>query len=137
MYAAPDYTYHDESPEGRDIYKVGDAIGIGAVAGLVDGKVIKVAEVKDRKWRIIASGPVRTMVELEYDGWNAGGKIIDLRSRITQWAGERGFTHTIFAKSADDFEFVTGLPAKLGIERTAIGSRDRHAGASRRIQRRR
>ncbi|HXP40749.1 MAG TPA: DUF4861 family protein, partial [Candidatus Acidoferrales bacterium] len=90
MYAAPDYTYHDESPEGRDIYKVGDAIGIGAVAGLVDGKVIKVAEVKDRKWRIIASGPVRTMVELEYDGWNARGKIIDLRSRITQWAGERG-----------------------------------------------
>ena len=111
MYAAPDYTYHDESPEGRDIYKVGDAIGIGAVAGLVDGKVIKVAEVKDRKWRIIASGPVRTMVELEYDGWNARGKIIDLRSRITQWAGERGFTHTIFANSADDFEFVTGLPA--------------------------
>jgi unsaturated chondroitin disaccharide hydrolase len=125
MYAAPDYTYHDESPEGRDIYKVGDAIGIGAVAGLVDGTVIKVAEVKDRKWRIIASGPVRTMVELEYDGWNARGKIIDLRSRITQWAGERGFTHTIFANSADDFEFVTGLPAKLGLEPVTSGQNSR------------
>src|SRR5882724_7319802 len=116
MYASPDYPYHDESPEGRDIYKVGDAIGIGSVAGLVNGKVIKVAEVKERKWRIISSGPVRTIVELEYDGWNASGRIIDLRSRITQWAGERGFTHAIFAKSADDFEFVTGLPAKAGIE---------------------
>src|SRR5713101_8052720 len=116
MFASPDYTYHDESPEGRDIYKVGDAIGIGSVAGMVNGKVIKVAEVKERKWRIISSGPVRTIVELEYDGWNAGGRIIDLRSRITQWAGERGFTHAIFAKSADDFEFVTGLPAKAGIE---------------------
>jgi len=80
MYASPDYTYHDESPEGRDIYKVGDAIGIGSVAAMVDGKTIKVAEVKERKWRIVASGPVRTVVELEYDGWNAGGKIIDLRS---------------------------------------------------------
>src|SRR6266436_3474778 len=30
-------------------------------------------------------------------------------------AGERGFSHTIFAKSADDFEFATGLPAKTGI----------------------
>src|SRR3984893_1729874 len=116
MFASPDYTYHDESPEGRDIYKVGDAMGIGSVAYLVDGKTIKVAEVKERKWRIVASGPVRTVVELEYDGWNAGGKLIDLRSRITMWAGERGFTHTIFAKSADDFEFVTGLPAKPGIE---------------------
>jgi hypothetical protein len=46
MYAAPDYTYHDESPEGRDIYKVGDAIGIGAVAGLVDGKVIQSPKLK-------------------------------------------------------------------------------------------
>jgi unsaturated chondroitin disaccharide hydrolase len=116
MYASPDYTYHDESPEGRDIYKVGDAIGIGSVAGLVNGKVVKVADVKERKWRIISSGPVRTIVELEYDGWNAGGKIIDLRSRITEWAGERGFTHAIFAKSADDFAFATGLPAKTGIE---------------------
>jgi hypothetical protein len=116
MFASPDYTYHDESPEGRNIYNVGDAIGIGSVAGLVDGKVIKVAEVKERKWRIISNGPVRTIVELEYDGWNAGGRIIDLQSRITQWAGERGFTHTIFAKSAEDFEFITGLPAKAGIE---------------------
>jgi len=121
MYASPDYTYHDESPEGRDIYKVGDAIGIGSVAAMVDGKTIKVAEVKERKWRIVASGPVRTILELQYDGWNAGGKIIDLRSRITQWAGERGFTHTIFAKSADDFEFVTGLPAKPGIEPATSG----------------
>ena len=121
MYASPDYTYHDESPEGRDIYKVGDAIGIGSVAGIVNGKTIKVAEVKERKWRIISSGPVRTIVELEYNGWNAGGKSIDLRSRITQWAGERGFTHTIFAKSADDFQFVTGLPAKPGIEPATSG----------------
>jgi unsaturated chondroitin disaccharide hydrolase len=121
MYASPDYTYHEESPEGRDIYKVGDAIGIGSVAAMVGGKAIKVAEVKDRKWRIVASGPVRTIIELEYDGWNAGGRIIDLRSRITQWAGERGFTHTIFAKSADDFEFVTGVPAKTGIEPATSG----------------
>src|ERR1700730_3553432 len=121
LYASPDYTYHDESPEGRDIYKVGDAIGIGSVAALVGGHVIKVADVKDRKWRILASGPVRAVVEMEYDGWNAGGKIVDLRSRITQWAGERCFTHTISANFAEDFEFVTGLPAKTGIEPVTSG----------------
>ncbi len=115
MYAAPDYAYHDESPEGRDIYKVGDAIGVGSVAGFVDGKVLKVADVKDRKWRILASGPVRSVVELEYDGWRAGGKLIHLRTRITQWAGERGFAQEISADSGNDFEFVTGLPAKRGL----------------------
>ena len=115
MYAAPDYVYHNESPDGRDIYKVGDAIGIGSVAAMVDGKVVKVAKVKDRKWRILANGPVRSIAELEYDGWDAGGKAINLRSRITQWAGERGFTQEITADSGDDFEFVTGLPAKPGL----------------------
>lgn len=115
MYASPDYVYHNESPEGRDIYKVGDAIGIGSVAAMVDGKVVKVAKVKDRKWCILASGPVRSVLELEYDGWDAGGKTINLRSRITQWAGERGFTQEITADSGDDFEFVTGLPAKPGL----------------------
>ena len=112
MYASPDYAYHDESPEGRDIFKVGDAIGIGAVAAMMDGKLIKVADVQDRKWRILASGPVRSIVELEYDGWNAGGKIIHLESRITQWAGERGFEHAISANSGDNFAFVTGFPVK-------------------------
>ena len=110
MYASPDYAYHDESPEGRDMFKVGDSIGIGAVAAMVDGKLIKVADVKERKWRILSSGPVRSIAELEYDGWNAGGKIIQLRSRITQWAGEQGFEHAISADSGNNFAFVTGLP---------------------------
>src|SRR5258708_3480588 len=115
MYASADYAYHDESPEGRDIFKVGDSIGIGGVAAMVDGKLIKVADVKERKWRILSSGPVRSIAELEYDGWNAAGKIIHLRSRITQWAGERGFEHAVSADSGNNFAFVTGLPVKHGI----------------------
>ena len=115
LYASPDYAYHDESPEGRDMFKVGDSIGIGGVAAMVDGKLIKVANVKERNWRILSSGPVRSIAELEYDGWNAAGKIIHLRSRITQWAGERGFEHAVSADSGNDFAFVTGLPEKHGI----------------------
>jgi unsaturated chondroitin disaccharide hydrolase len=115
MFAAPDYTYHDESPEGRDIYKVGDAMGIGAVGALVDGKLVKVSDVKQRSWRIISSGPVRSIVELEYDGWNVGGQAVHLRSRITQWAGEHGFQHAITAEPAYPAVYVTGLPLKHGL----------------------
>src|SRR5260370_5527796 len=112
MYASPDYAYHDESPEGRDLFKVGHSICIGALAAPVDVKLIKVADVKERKWRILSNGPVRSIVELEYDGWNVAGRIIQLRSRITQWAGERGFEHAISANSGNNFAFVTGLPVK-------------------------
>src|SRR6266704_4271434 len=69
MFGAPEYVYHWESPLGRDIYRIGDAIGIGAVAALVDGKVVKVSDVRERKWRIVSAGPVRAVVELIYKGW--------------------------------------------------------------------
>jgi hypothetical protein len=115
LFASPEYPYHEESPEGRDIFKVGDSIGIGGVAAWIDGRVVKVADVKERKWRIINLGPVRTIVELEYGGWNVGGKSITLRSRIAQWAGEHGFSHTIKVDPPSSMEFVTGFPVKHGI----------------------
>ncbi|HZQ92421.1 MAG TPA: DUF4861 family protein [Terriglobales bacterium] len=115
IFASPDYGYHYESPEGRDIYKVGDAIGIGSVAALVDGKVVKVADVANRQWRILSSGPVRAIVELEYGGWSVGGQKVTLTSRITQWAGERGFTQAISAQPAFPATYVTGLPLKAGL----------------------
>jgi len=121
MYASPDYAYHEESPLGRDILKVGESIGIGAVGVMVDGKLVKVAQVKDRQWRIVSTGPVRTIVELDYNGWSMGGKNITLRSRITQWAGERGFWHAIAADPADATEYVTGLPVQKGIHPRTSG----------------
>jgi unsaturated chondroitin disaccharide hydrolase len=112
LYASPDYGYHEESPEGRDIFRIGDAIGVGSLAAWVDGKIVKAADVKDRKWRIISAGPVRSVVELEYGGWNIGARSVTVQSRITQWAGERGFYQTITTATDDTTEFATGLPLK-------------------------
>jgi unsaturated chondroitin disaccharide hydrolase len=109
MFGAPEYVYHWESPLGRDIYRIGNAIGIGAVAALVDGKVVKVSDVAERKWRIISAGPVRVIVELSYKGWKVGGREVNLISRITQWAGEHGFENRIAAEGADGLTFVTGI----------------------------
>jgi hypothetical protein len=112
LFGAPEYDYHKESPVGRDIYKNGDALGIGSVGALIDGKAVKVADVAERKWRIISTGPVRAVVELSYTGWKVAGKSVDLVSRITQWAGEGGFEHSVIARNADGLTLVAGLPRK-------------------------
>ena len=111
-FATPEYPYHDDSPDGRDIYDIGNALGIGSVGAWVDGKLVKVADVDKRSWRVISAGPVRAMVELTYEGWKVGGKSVTLHSRFTQWAGDRGFIHTITATGADDLVFATGVPLK-------------------------
>ena len=116
MFGAPEYVYHWESPLGRDIYRIGDAIGIGAVAALVDGKVVKVSDVRERKWRIVSAGPVRVIVELTYKGWQVGGREVNLISRMTQWAGEHGFEHFITADGADGLTLVTGVVRHPGLQ---------------------
>lgn len=112
MFGSPEYDYHAESPAGRDIYKIGDALGIGSVGALVGGRVVKVSDVAERSWRILADGPVRSVVELSYKGWKVGGRAVDLVSRITVWAGERGFEHRVAVKNAEGLSLVTGLPRK-------------------------
>ena len=116
MFGAPEYVYHWESPLGRDIYRIGDAIGIGAVAALVDGKVVKVSDVAERRWRIISAGPVRVIVELTYKGWKVGGREVNLTSRMTQWAGEHGFEHRVTAEGADGLTLVTGIVRQPGLQ---------------------
>ena len=116
MFGLPEYDYHEESPFGRDIYKIGDALGLGAVGALVNGRAERVSDVAERSWRIISAGPVRTIVELSYKGWKVGGREINLNSRMTQWAGERGFTHSIRAQGAEGITLVTGLVRKPGLD---------------------
>ena len=116
LFASPEYVYHQESPFGRDIYGIGKALGVAGIGALVDGKAMPVAEVADRKWRVVSTGPVRSILEFEYTGWKIGGRTIDLTSRITQWAGEHGFEHRIAAKNADGITLVTGLPLKPGTQ---------------------
>jgi unsaturated chondroitin disaccharide hydrolase len=116
LFAAPEYVYHQESVFGRDIYGIGKALGVAGIGAMVDGKVTPVAEVADRKWRVISAGPVRALLEFQYTGWKIGAHTVDLVSRITQWAGEHGFEHRITVRNGDDVTFVTGIPNKLGTE---------------------
>jgi unsaturated chondroitin disaccharide hydrolase len=123
-FQTPGYVYHNASPDGRDIYLVADAIGAGAVAGWVNGATAKVAGVADRKWRIISTGPVRAIVDLDYNGWTVAGKTLTVKSRITMWAGERGFTQTITSADAGDFIFATGLTRQQNIPAIRSASGD-------------
>ena len=114
-YATPGYIYHNYSPDGRDIYLVADALGIGAPGAWVNGEAQHISEVDNRSWRIISTGPVRAIVELTYQGWRIAGKSVNLRVRATQWAGERGFLQTVTSTDAGDLTLATGLTQQQGV----------------------
>jgi unsaturated chondroitin disaccharide hydrolase len=114
-YATPGYVYHNYSPDGRDIYLVADALGIGAPGAWVNGTAQHISEVDNRSWRIISTGPVRAIVEFTYQGWKIAGRSVNLQVRATQWAGERGFMQTATSADAGDLILATGLTQQQGI----------------------
>src|SRR5215831_9842590 len=114
-FAEPEFDYHAESPDGRDTYEIGDALGIGSVAAWSQNKVVKADDVKNREYRVISSGPVRSIVELTYDGWNVSGSRVTLRTRITQWACDRGFYQSITTDNTSSLSLATGLPLKPSV----------------------
>ena len=114
-FAQKEVDYHAESPIGRDIYKNGDAVGIGSIAAWVDGKPVKVGKVKNREYKVRADGPVRAVADLIYTGWQAGDQAPDITSRLTIWAGSQGFWHEVFLKNGDGVQLVTAIPIKPNV----------------------
>ena len=125
-----EYDYHRESPLGRDIYKVGNALGIGAVALYDHGKLTRLGSARERKWRVLANGPVRAIAQIDYGGLpSASAQPLSVSSTFTVWAGERGFWHLVHvAASGSPPSLVAALPKKSGAplvfrtERTAVSA---------------
>ena len=120
MFAPQDYKYQEESPIARDIYNVANSLGSGSVGAWVDGKVVRVADVTDRQWRIVSSGPVRAIVEFTYKGWKVGGRTVDMTTRVTQWAGERGFGERVTVSDPEGLTLVAGLSRKPDLNEFSV-----------------
>ena len=120
LFASPEYVYHLETPLGRDIFKVEPTRGIGSITAVIDGQAQPVADVGERKWRVLASGPVRSVGEIEYKAWKIGGRTVDLVSRFTQWAGEHGFHHRIAIGDSQGLTLAAAATKKPGIDRLEL-----------------
>src|SRR5581483_8248010 len=86
------------------------------------GTAQHISDVTNRSWRIISTGPVRAIVEFTYAGWKVAGKSVNVKVRVTQWAGERGFMQTLTSSDAGDLVFATGLTQQQGIPELRSGS---------------
>lgn len=74
---------------GHDNLRVSGSTGVGALKGW-DGEKRKMTHISDyrrREARILARGPVRTVVEMAVEGWHYGGREIDMTSRYILYAG--------------------------------------------------
>lgn len=85
---------------GMDVLHVGPALGIGGIAFWVGDAVVHPLKLDRRRTRVIARGPVRAVVRVDYYGWDLGGEKVDVTSLFTIYAGDRITEHRVLIYSS-------------------------------------
>lgn len=108
------YTTKEQKAQGfgDDVLWVGNTFGLGALRGW-DGKAPAMLEdVERRTQRIVATGPLRTIVEVEDNGWTIrkGERPVNATIRYTLYAGHRDFDVDVtFNRNVEEYDFSTGI----------------------------
>ncbi len=127
---------------GDDIILVGQTISIGTLRGWDDSKddpefaktpakgkvadpcMVMIDPFDYRQAHIMAKGPVRTVVDMNVEGWQYKGRKLNMKSRYILYAGNRECQVIQYLSAADGgskdlskMEFVTGV-LKVGIFNT-------------------
>ena len=96
---------------GCDILFAGASVGAGSFRGYLDGKPTYVDSVEARGQRVIASGPVRAIVEVTDKNWLYHDKRLQMRQLYTIYAGHRDVQVDIqlSGPDIDNETFCTGV----------------------------
>ena len=108
------YTTEDQKKQGYgdDVLWVGNTFGLGAFRGWDGQKPTMIDPVKSRTQRIISYGPLRTIVEVIDQGWQADSQQpkLNMTLRYTQYAGHRDTdVDVLFNRDASSYRFSTGI----------------------------
>lgn len=95
---------------GDDVLWTGQTVGLGALRGWDGQKPTMVSPVKSRGQRMVASGPVRTIVELTDEGWQLGGQTFNIRQNVIIYAGHRDCEVQVYQDApVKEVQFATGV----------------------------
>ena len=95
---------------GCDILFAGQSVSVGSFRGWLDNQTTYIDSVEARGQRVIASGPVRSIVEVWDRNWFYRGRTLQMRQRYTMFAGHRDVHFECWLQGTDDAStFATGV----------------------------
>ncbi|WP_339628624.1 DUF4861 family protein [uncultured Maribacter sp.] len=106
-------SYHDDTGEGLDNFHVGMSRGVGGIAKKVDSTYY--ISKNFTEWKTLFNGPIRTSFILEYASWDAGGKKISEKKKISLDYGSNLSKFEITLKGTDTISAGLTLHEQNGI----------------------
>jgi len=120
-YVQKEIPYHINHGEGGDFYKVGNTLGCGGLAPLVNDTVQLPRNFSE--WKVLANGPIRSVFELTYSTWEAGPYKVGETKRISIDLGSNmtRFDCRYTAQDTDTLPLSAGIILRDTSDRTWTG----------------
>ncbi len=115
-YAKGHDEYHIDTGEGADFYDVGETLGAGGTALWAGDSLVRADNFTS--WKVITTGPIRTVFTVEYPEWRAGSLAVSQTKRIIIDAGSNLFREeSVFHAPAGtrDIPYVVGELKRTGM----------------------
>ena len=98
---------------GHDNLRVFGSVSVGALKGwnAATGTAEHIVDMRRREAAIRAAGPLRTVVDMRVEGWQYGGREINMTSRYILYGGGSAVKveNRIEGDSVDGLQFATGV----------------------------
>ena len=103
-------SYHDLNDWGMDVLHCGSSLGSGGLALLRNDSLYRLGSTDVYEYQKILEGPVRSVFELRYSGWDVAGEMLQCIERISVYPGKYWFESdvTVTGSTPDD-QIVTGI----------------------------
>ncbi len=103
-------SYHELSSWGMDILHVGPSLGSGGLAMFYKDSLYRLAATDVFEFKVVSRGPIRSIFELNFEGWHVEGEVLAAQERITIWAGKHWFKSDVTISGfQDQRELATGI----------------------------
>ena len=110
--------YHQMYDWGRDIFPVGNSVGLGGYALLVNDEIKRLGitaketlnNVETTTFKIVSEGPVNSVLSYGYHNWDVNGKKYQVQETTSIWPGMYAFKNTVAIKGIEGNEvFLAAL----------------------------
>jgi hypothetical protein len=110
--------YSTMQPWGMDILAVGNSVGIGGISFLIGDSLCRLGvteqdtlnNVEVTTCKILTKGPVRSMLQFDYNNWKPATYAYTVQTKTSTWPGMHAFANEVICKNCTANEtLVVGL----------------------------
>ena len=100
--------YHELADWGMDILKVGSSLGAGSMALMYKDSLIRLTA-EDADFRIIKEGPLRSIIEFNFQNIDLGDKKINASNRISIQKGKYYYESSLDLSDSEGIKVLAGI----------------------------